>query len=533
MLQGTKNFFNLVHTFSRMLTAIPQDSIFTQLVISQVMTYYDKCYGWYKTLVSRLLNTNASSIISPGPATSNVTTKAAAAFAEAGDIRDVALSLWETFATPSNSSNRPSLAKQEISNLLARTTSNPLSSYDIIADPKFAHYLALLYNSTSWLSASLVQLRHITPTSAISRSRPSSHSGPGSGHNRSSSHSRRWTLLSTLVKPGSIARNGMTANGTRSTGAIGSSLRNSQVYLPLTSETALNFDTSLQSLRSLALTALLTLQIDVRCGIIFMLGRTLRSPATPNHPGSGAHLSIASEGNRDSSQMNEQPPLDSYPYILPSPPQSASPGILELNVDLLSFSNTLSMYLGDKERNFITSSLGTLVDEVMVREAGMIGCMNRNGAERIGLDLLVLQQNLRGLSPLSELRGRSGSGSTSSGLGIAPAAGDYQVPNGNSGSMNGNTTNDSTLSRATKYYTLFLAGPLAILDYARAMKSAQDGSATSTTATTVLFSYGELKILNDLCHSEGMRSGEREVVVKAKKSMRDVGVGLDEVLWDS
>lgn len=500
-----------------MLTAIPQDSLFTQLIISQVVTYYDKCFGWYKTLMSRLINTNTSGITSPGPVTSNVTLKTAAAFAESGNIRDAALSLWETFVSPSASSTRSSLVKQETNNLLSQTTSTPLSSYDMMSDSKSAHYLSLLYNSTSWLCSSLMRLRHVSQTAAASRSRPSSHNGPSDSHNRSSSHSRRWTLLSTLSKPGS-----MSANGTRTTGAIGNSLRISQVYLPLTSETAASFDTTLQSLRSLALTALLTLHVDIRCGIIFMLGRTLRSPATPNHPASGTHISGTGEGNRDSSQINEQPPLDSYPFVLPTPPQSASSGVLELNIELLTFSNTLSMYLGDRERDFITTGLGPLVDEVMVRDAGMIGCVNRNGAERIGLDLLVLQQNLRGLGASShsskQSHVRSGSGS-SSGLGIAPPLSTEENASGG----------DVTLSRATKYYSLFLAGPAAILEYAKAMKGAREGDGSAV----VVFSYGELKILNDLCHSEGMRSGEREVVVRAKKSMRDVGVGLDEVLWDS
>ena len=39
---------NLVRTFSKMLDSIPHDQAFTQLVINQIVTYYDKCCGWYK-----------------------------------------------------------------------------------------------------------------------------------------------------------------------------------------------------------------------------------------------------------------------------------------------------------------------------------------------------------------------------------------------------------------------------------------------------------------------------------------------------
>lgn len=31
-----------------MLSSIPHDQAFTQLLIDQVVTYYDKCCGWYK-----------------------------------------------------------------------------------------------------------------------------------------------------------------------------------------------------------------------------------------------------------------------------------------------------------------------------------------------------------------------------------------------------------------------------------------------------------------------------------------------------
>lgn len=38
----------LVKAFSKMLDNIPHDQMFTQLIINQIVTYYDKCCGWYK-----------------------------------------------------------------------------------------------------------------------------------------------------------------------------------------------------------------------------------------------------------------------------------------------------------------------------------------------------------------------------------------------------------------------------------------------------------------------------------------------------
>jgi exocyst complex component 4 len=35
-----------------MLDNLPHDQAFSQLIITQIMTYYDKCYGWYKGKIS-------------------------------------------------------------------------------------------------------------------------------------------------------------------------------------------------------------------------------------------------------------------------------------------------------------------------------------------------------------------------------------------------------------------------------------------------------------------------------------------------
>ena len=38
----------IVREFSKMLSSIPHDQAFTQLLIDQIVTYYNKCCGWYK-----------------------------------------------------------------------------------------------------------------------------------------------------------------------------------------------------------------------------------------------------------------------------------------------------------------------------------------------------------------------------------------------------------------------------------------------------------------------------------------------------
>lgn len=46
--QGTVKFMSIIREFSKMLSSIPHDQAFTQLLISQIMNFYDKCCGWYK-----------------------------------------------------------------------------------------------------------------------------------------------------------------------------------------------------------------------------------------------------------------------------------------------------------------------------------------------------------------------------------------------------------------------------------------------------------------------------------------------------
>jgi hypothetical protein len=99
---------DLVKAFSKMLDSIPHDQIFTQLIINQIVTYYDKCCGWYKgeKLLSFLLGFKANrpflyvalvTRMSPGTA-GGIRLKSAAAYAESGEIRDITNGLWKSAA---------------------------------------------------------------------------------------------------------------------------------------------------------------------------------------------------------------------------------------------------------------------------------------------------------------------------------------------------------------------------------------------------------------------------------------------------
>jgi hypothetical protein len=94
---------SLVKAFSKMLDSIPHDQMFTQMVLSQIVTYYDKCCGWYKGKFRMVLSTLPSSknLLSSAlvsrvstQASGGVRLKAAAAFADSGAIHDTVQELW-------------------------------------------------------------------------------------------------------------------------------------------------------------------------------------------------------------------------------------------------------------------------------------------------------------------------------------------------------------------------------------------------------------------------------------------------------
>jgi len=485
IFKGTIAFMALIRAFSGMLCSIPQDQMFTQLIINQLVTYYDKCYGFYKAIVSR---------VAPSVSTANANTltlKAAASYAQSGDIHDIAVQLLK--AGGDGGASHSDLVAKEVHALLTATKASPLSSYDIISDPKSVHQLSLLYNSMQWLSSSLARIRPAEASSSTAKS-----------HSRNASQTqnpRRWTLVTSLKAP------------SRSTSGT-----TTQVYLPLTSETAVAFDTTLLSFRTLAQTSLLTLHIDIRCGAIHQLTRTLQGPEiTPASP----------KEQRDSSAL---PPLDSglYPFVLSAPPSSASPLILELNNDVISFDTHIASFLGSKERRFILSGLAKLVDRFLVAGADRIGVMNRNGAERIRIDAMVVQQNLRSIfaniAPVPSARSTAdvAESAETKGLGLGISTSTTTAP-ASDADQNGDSDSGLLIS-SSQYYDLFLQGPDEIMNFVKGRKARKE---------EVGYTYDELRTLIELSFSSPLRGDDREEAVRARKRMQDVLLALGEAMWDS
>ncbi|KAI9040641.1 exocyst subunit SEC8 [Aspergillus affinis] len=457
LFKGTVQFMSIIKEFSKMLSSIPHDQAFSQLLISQIVNFYDKCCGWYKAIVTKV-NQGAR-------------LKAAALFADSGELRDLVSGLWQA-----QNDEKPALIDKETSILLKRTNDVPLEPYDIVSDPKTVAALSLLYNSMQWLASHLGKLRQITQPSPESQ-KSQTERGPGN---------RRWTLVSAM-KP---RRDSVSQ----------------PVYLPLNIETATAFDTTLQSLRELSLTALFALQIDIRCGVIHMLTRTMAGPNPP--------------GTRNSEPVTPSPNTTTdWWHIVKNQPTAASPTVLELNNDLIAFDTNISTYLGSSERWFITSGLARFIDQTFVSRTPLIGAMNENGALRLQLDVLVLQQNLKNVI-------------------IAPTA--DLAENGNVSDQELAAQEESVaLPRSAKFLDWFLEGAEKALDYAKDEKEyfAAKGDKALAAGNGEPFTYEELKVLIDLSFSDyllGPRGAEnREDFMFAKKASADALLRLNEIMWDS
>ncbi|KAF3771246.1 hypothetical protein M406DRAFT_32760 [Cryphonectria parasitica EP155] len=232
VFKGATDFFAVVTAFCKMLDTIPHDQALSSLIITQMMRYYDRCFGWYKTLVTKTQEGN----------TTTQALRASAVMAtDNGEIHNTVQKLWTADTLDLD------LLDKEVGLLITETNEKSLQIGDIIFDRDTISSLCLLYTSMKWLSVKVSSLRHITRNETDSNR--SSIPKPGK---------RRWTLLNDLSK---------------------ATTEDGPVFLPMTQETVQSFDGVVSSYEELAATSLLTLHMEVRCRIAYSL-RVVLDPKT-------------------------------------------------------------------------------------------------------------------------------------------------------------------------------------------------------------------------------------------------------------
>ena len=240
IFKGTVKFFEIVKAFCKMLVELTHDQLFSQLINTQMNTYYEKCDNWYRALVTRAqADTDGRQL------------KAAASFAKSGDVCD---NLVKLEGDVSRESKQQSLL-YETTALISKIGDQTLAESDLILDRKSLSQLCLLSTSMTWLSSKLRNLRRISNKAIDHADRRNSSMFP-------IKRSLNTDLLEGKTSPAALTP----------TAAVD----DENVFLPLSSETAGTFDGVVTAYSDLASEALRTLHIEVRCNVLCRLGFSVR-----------------------------------------------------------------------------------------------------------------------------------------------------------------------------------------------------------------------------------------------------------------
>jgi exocyst complex component 4 len=198
------------------------------------MTYYDKCHGWYKALVSRG---------KPHP-TSGKLVKMSASLVEDESEFKATLNKLASLGESDSEEVRRGVLDEETQLLLKIAQSVKIEEQDILMDRRSITQLCLLHTSMKWLALRTASLRLIS-TEAIDSTRRESRQGAN----------RRWTQIATYHNLNTDS---------------------DKVFLPLNEETAEQFDAAVGLYRGLAQTAVRTLHVEVRCHALHWIEKAMR-----------------------------------------------------------------------------------------------------------------------------------------------------------------------------------------------------------------------------------------------------------------
>lgn len=308
IFKGTARFYELIEAFCIMLDNLPHDQSFSQLIITQLRTYYDKCYQWSKSLLQRAPSQE-----------SNLKMRLAAHLATGGgEINNTVIDLVKD-----DGKERQVLAEKETALLLKQIKNTSLNEADLINDRKAISALCTLHVSMKWLAARCKQLRFISPR-AMDTSNMHAHDR------------RRWTQNFNLAS----APNGP--------------------YLPLDAQTATGFDAVISSFTELSSLVLRTLHLDLRLHLLH-----------------GVYIALDTT------------------YALGQPYLEPDPAITHLSTSLSKYDSAMSANLLQQQYAFLTNKLDTLANNALVSLVGCIQALDSHGLDRMGLNILVLQQTLK------------------------------------------------------------------------------------------------------------------------------------------
>ncbi|GAA5911557.1 hypothetical protein JCM5296_007207 [Sporobolomyces johnsonii] len=351
IVRSVSNLMLLISSLCSMLRATPfHRENYSQLIVSVIHQFYQRCLERFKDLAARETHDTASTTNgSNGPAGQTAQLKTAAAWAETPELHACLAELRSASGTDPVKL-RETLAK-ETKLELDKKRNGVVASEDLISPSKRLWALGTLYSSLDWFIHHVSSLK--TSTEAAPPTMLNGFAGAFGGRRPRES--------------GYSSSDGSPALGSRDE-VDEAEEREDGFALPLTSEMTRPFEALLKSYRQLADVVLFTLRLEIRLRTMHYLDKATRDGV----------------------------------YQLAEDIQEPDPSVVDLNGDLAECDECAAGTLGESERKFIFEGLSLLMDQLLISNARHIRLANEFGLSKMMRNILALQQNLKNIgdSPL-------------------------------------------------------------------------------------------------------------------------------------
>ncbi|KXN85672.1 putative exocyst complex component sec8 [Leucoagaricus sp. SymC.cos] len=244
--------------------------------------------------------------------------------------------LTELLATPeSDLMKQQQLCRQQTNIEIELLGRRPIVKEDLIPSVRNLSALSSLYRSIAWFAQQLSALRARPDDSLLSPTSPNGLEGL-TGH----------TPFTPFIPPPPPSGD------------------DGELSLPLSREMALRFQALLKTYEQLSGLILDTLRIDLRCRAIYYLEAAMR------------------HGN----------------YALTYEVTEPDPYIVDLNTDLVQCDDITSTSLPLKERHYVFTGLGHLMEQMLISNARLLRLPNDYGIKKMMRNMLALQQSIKTLT---------------------------------------------------------------------------------------------------------------------------------------
>ncbi|GAA5904682.1 exocyst subunit SEC8 [Sporobolomyces salmoneus] len=359
IVRSVSNLMLLISSLTSMLRATPfhRDN-YSQLIVSVIHQFYQRCLERFKDLVSRETHNSQSPDGGASYSTQQPSLKTAAEWAGWNELYSLLSELQET--PESESAKVRELLAKETKIELDRKRNGVIETEDLITPSKKLWALATLYSSLDWFVNRISALN----TVANEQVAPSAGTGLGSGFAGRGPGVRESGYSSSDGSPASGNRGGNEDGTEEDSGTVRDEENGSRPRgLPLTGDMSRPFDALLNAYSRLSSTILYTLRIEIRLRTMHYLDKATRDGV----------------------------------YQLAEDIQEPDPSVVDLNGDLSQVDEVAAGTLGPEERKFVFAGLSLLMDQLLITNARQIRLANSYGLSKMNRNILALQQNLKNI----------------------------------------------------------------------------------------------------------------------------------------